>query len=257
MIKIIIIEDERLSRKKLKGFLKRLDDPIQIIYEIESVSASVEVLSSPHGADLIFSDIELLDGNVFEAFNQANVDCPIIFITAYDTYWMDAFEANGIEYLLKPYTFDRLKKSWGKYLRLKGPSIPNQDELFRKLDAYYKSIIQPENTYKTYLPVTVKQETYFLHLDQIIYFQVNYGLIKAFDASGKTHILNQTRLTELEAILNPAIFFKINRSEIVNRSFVAKISRYGKNTLAITLSSNEILKTSQGTTASFNKWMGL
>lgn len=257
MLKVIIIEDEAPSVKKIVGFLKRLTEPTEVLFEINSVKSCLEILSGHHHADLIFSDIELLDGNVFEALNKLTVDIPIIFITAYDDYWMNAFETNGIEYLLKPFSFNRFKKSLDKYQRLKLQSTKKQEELLKQIGSFYAARNTTEQNFSTYLPVTAKQETYFLKIDQIMYFQVNYGVIKAFDQSGKMHLLNQSRLAELEPKLNPADFFRINRSEIVNRTAIDKISRFGKNTVAIALSSQQNLKTSQTRTAAFNKWMGL
>ena len=99
MIKILIIEDEIPARKKLKRFLEELDSTAKVIAEIDNVVSAVAFLKST-SVDLIFSDIELLDGNAFEIYKEVSISCPIIFTTAYDQFWMNAFESNGIAYLL-------------------------------------------------------------------------------------------------------------------------------------------------------------
>jgi DNA-binding LytR/AlgR family response regulator len=135
MLKILIIEDEAPARKKLISFLDRIVANYVIQKEIETVSETIEYLSAQPELDLIFSDIELRDGNVFDAYNQLAVNVPIIFSTAYDQFWMDAFETNGIEYLLKPYSFARFEKAWTKYMALKQSMTDPQPDIIEKLDA--------------------------------------------------------------------------------------------------------------------------
>ena len=118
MIKILIIEDEKPARNKLRRFIEELDLTIEIIGETDTVESSLSFLKN-NSPDLIFSDIELLDGNVFEVYNQVPVSCPIIFTTAYDQYWMEAFDGNGIAYLLKPFSKERFQKSWEKFLMIR------------------------------------------------------------------------------------------------------------------------------------------
>lgn len=111
MIKIVIIEDEIPARKKLIRFINELKENTEIIAEIDNVEQSIDFLKTEKSIDLIISDIELLDGNAFEIYDQVKISCPIIFTTAYDKFWMNAFETNGIEYLLKPFTLERFQKA--------------------------------------------------------------------------------------------------------------------------------------------------
>ena|SRR5690606_15336994 len=91
MKKIIIIEDEIPARNKLKRLIAELGIATEIIAGLDTVEHAVEFLRKQQ-ADVIFSDIELLDGNAFEIYKQVTVTCPIIFTTAYSQFWMDAFE---------------------------------------------------------------------------------------------------------------------------------------------------------------------
>jgi two-component SAPR family response regulator len=90
------------------------------VAELETVLEAKSLLTQTHEIDLIFSDIELRDGNVFEVYKDLSINCPIIFATAYNEFLVKAFEANGIEYLLKPYSFERFSNAWDKFIRLKG-----------------------------------------------------------------------------------------------------------------------------------------
>ena len=256
MIKVVIIEDEAPARRKLKNYLEKIGEPIEIIKEIETVDETLSFLQNSPDVDLIFSDIELRDGNVFDVFNQIIIDFPIIFATAYDRFWMNAFETSGIEYLLKPYSYDRFEKAWHKYVTLKSKMTVNHNDIFKKIDAYYQSKFEPKHAYKEYIPVKSNNGIYFLKVEEIVFIQSDYGVIFAYDSVNKKHLLNQTSLKEIQEMLNPKKFFKINRSELVNRNYIEKINRYTKNTVALHIKSH-ILKTSQNNTASFNSWMGL
>ena len=119
MINVVILEDELPARKKLKNFLEKSELSFTILREMETVSEAFPFFSSSPDIDLIFSDIELRDGTVFEIYNKMEIGAPIIFITAYDHFWMDAFETNCIGYLIKPYFFSAFEKALQKYGSLK------------------------------------------------------------------------------------------------------------------------------------------
>ncbi len=104
-MRVVVIEDEPLAAEKLCGFIRRYDDSIKIAATLESVAETHKWFRANKPPDLIFSDIELLDGNVFEFFEKEESNSPIIFTTAYDQFLLQAFERNGISYLLKPFTY--------------------------------------------------------------------------------------------------------------------------------------------------------
>jgi len=260
MIKIVLVEDEAPARKKLKKYLEKFDQPIIVVKELETLEDVLVYFTSEPDIDLIFSDIELLDGNVFDAYKKLTIKTPIIFSTAYNQFWMNAFETTGIAYLLKPYSFERFEKAMQKYLTLKTTMVPapSENHVLQKLDAYFNTQTAITKTFQDFIPVKTSKYTYFLKIEDIMYFQSDYGVISAFDKVNKRHILNQTSLKLIEDIVNSTIFFKINRSEFVNKNYIEKISRYNKNILAINiLNSKTILKTSQNNTASFNQWIGI
>jgi len=253
MIKILIIEDEIPARKKLKRFLDKLNTPIKIIAEIDTVEKAVDFLTNST-VDLIFSDIELLDGNAFEIYNQISVTCPIIFTTAYDQFWMDAFESNGIEYLLKPFSRERFQKAWNKFLLFRNSSSEENKLLINLTKLMERNFA--DKSYKKRFTVNTYQRIYFIETENITFFEANEGVVFVFDISGKKHVLNESTLKEIETQLDPADFFRINRSELISKKHLEKIERYTKNILAIKMKGYEkYLKTSQNNTSSFREWV--
>ena len=253
MIRVLIIEDEIPARNKLKRFLKELDTEIEIVDEIDTVEAAIDFLLNKQ-VELIFSDIELLDGNAFEIYNKVSVNCPIIFTTAYNQFWMNAFESNGIDYLLKPFTKERFEKAWDKFLLLRNSSQP-ENTLLRKLQDFLESS-RPATQYKIRFTVHAHHGTYFLIVKDISFFEANEGVVFAYDHLGKKHLLKENTLKEIEVLLSPKEFFRINRSELVNKNYIEKIERFSKNVLQLKVKScTKLLKTSQGNTVSFREWI--
>ena len=254
MYKILIIEDEAPARKKLKRYLKQACSSYEIVAELETVAEAKSVLTQTHEIDLIFSDIELRDGNVFEVYKGLSINCPIIFATAYNEFLMKAFEANGIDYLLKPYSFERFSNAWDKFIRLKGSPSINYNELMGTIH----HLLKDNQDYKEQFAIKTHKEIYFLKVEDIVCFQADNGIIFAFDKKNKRHIMPQTVFKDIELFLDPKKFFRINRSESVQRKFIDKIERYTKNTVSIYLNSkSKIVRTSQNNTGEFNAWLGI
>ncbi|MDD5150104.1 MAG: LytTR family DNA-binding domain-containing protein [Flavobacterium sp.] len=253
MIKIIIIEDEIPARKKLKRFLEELDVPTKVVAEIDNVATAVEFLKST-SADLIFSDIELLDGNAFDIYKQVSISCPIIFTTAYDQFWMNAFDSNGIAYLLKPFSRERFQKAWDKFLLFRNSPSDENKQLTNLTKLIEEKFVK--QSYKKRFTVHKRSEFYFIDVDVITFFRASEGVVFAFDTTGKKHLLNEVSLKEIEQQLNPSDFFRINRSELISKQHIEKLERYSKNTLSIKMKGHaNHLKTSQSNTAAFREWI--
>lgn len=258
MFKVMIIEDEPLARSKLKRLLQELPDELTIIAELGSVAEVSALLQQGCAADLIFSDIELTDGNVFQSFQCYTPPCPVIFITAYDEFMLSAFETYGIAYLLKPYSSEKLQQAWQKFRQLTRQSEPAaQPVLLSQLQQLLKALPEPKVNYLSRIPIRQQQQIYFLQVEDIVYVQADGSLLMAFDRPGKRHYLPYSNLQAVEAVLDPALFFRINRSEIVQSQHIVRLERYCKNTLTLFLANNVQLKTSQSRTADFNRWLGL
>lgn len=255
MIQVLLIEDEEPARKKLKRFMAELQLPVFVVAELESVEQALTFFEAkPHPPiDLIFSDIELRDGHAFDIYKNISLQCPIIFITAYSDYWMNAFETNGIEYLLKPFSIDRFKKAWDKFDRLRG-NKPDEQLLLQKI----QTLLQPQSSaYKKRLSVNTPKGNYFLNMDNIMYFLAESGIVFAIDTQDKKHLLSIDSLRTLEDQLDPQQFFRISRNTIVNKTSVKQVERYTKNSVAIRLhnKTDQVLIVSQSQTPSFRAWM--
>lgn len=253
MTKILIIEDEIPARKKLKRFIEDLDTPTEIIGEIDNVRTAIDFLKL-NQPDLILSDIELLDGNSFEIYREVSICCPIIFTTAYDQYWMQAFEENGIDYLLKPFSKERFQKAWKKFLWHKNISPDLHHQLQKITQLMNENFVNKE--FKKQFTLHKRNSIYFLETKEIIMFKVDEGVIFALDSKGNKHMLTEPSLTEIERQLNPANFFRINRSELIQKNYIETVERFNKNSLAIKLKGvNSYVKTSQSQTALFREWI--
>jgi DNA-binding LytR/AlgR family response regulator len=116
---VIIIEDELLAQAKLEAMLLSLDGSINILTKLSSVKDSIQWLMTNPTPDLAFVDIQLSDDHSFEIFRKHPVKFPVIFTTAYDKYLLESFEFNSIDYLLKPITEEKLKRSLEKVKTLR------------------------------------------------------------------------------------------------------------------------------------------
>lgn len=253
MIKVLIIEDEIPASKKLKRFIDENHRTVEIAGEIQTVEGAIDFLHH-FTVDLIFCDIELLDGNAFEIFDKTSIYCPIIFTTAYDQFWMNAFESNGIDYLLKPFSKERFQKAWNKFETL-SDSNPREGALLSKLQHILENRITGPQ-YKKRFTISSHQGIYFIDLEKIVFFEATEGVVFAFDATGKKHLLTESTLKTVEMQLSPEDYFRINRSELINKKYIEKIERFTKNILSIKMIGvGHYLKTSQSNTAAFREWI--
>ncbi|MDF1694211.1 MAG: LytTR family DNA-binding domain-containing protein [Saprospiraceae bacterium] len=251
---ILVIEDEQLAGEKLKSYIRDFVGKDVVVTWLRSISEVVEYLKSSQKIDIIFSDIELLDGNVFSIFDSVKIKCPIIFCTAYDQFILKAFKVNGIAYLLKPYDEFQFKEAWSKYQLLfeKKEALSISDSLLSEL----KLLVEDKSTaYKTRFTIKKANGLFLLSIYDIIFFQSQGDFIVAMDKEGKKHIINSS-IHKLMETLNPKQFFQINRSEIINIDWIEKIETHFKNKMLISmLGTKEKLYTSASRTPDFRNWL--
>ncbi len=251
---ILLLEDEKLAAHQLMGLLKGyFNDAINIEWG-QSVQEGLAYLQGNTRPDLIISDIELLDGRVFKLFQQYDVQSPIIFVTAYDQYLLDAFKTNGIAYLLKPYAPEDLKDALDKYLKLfdKGDQSGVSEQVIAQLT---RALGSAHQDFKRRFVIKKSNGIYFLATEEIKYFKADDDLVFAFDQKNHKHIISY-RMSQLEEVLDDRQFFRINRGEIVNVNYIVKMEAYFGNRLSIQLQGmTEVLKTSGPKTAAFRKWI--
>jgi two-component system, LytTR family, response regulator LytT len=253
-MKVLIIEDENVARKQLISCLYNMDNTLEIVGQLSSIADCIDWFVDNEQPDIIFSDIELLDGNIFTFLDKHEVVSPIIFTTAYDQYLLKAFDTIGVAYLLKPFTEEQIKKALTKCLLLKSENKKSySNDVLLSIKAALKDASQ--NMYKQRLTIKLPSGLQILPTANISLIKADGILLYAFDFSGKKFPLTGT-LLQIEQQLNPAIFFRINRSEIINIETIEKIENESSDRLAIYLKGHrECFTISSSKTPSFRKWI--
>lgn len=245
MIRIVIIEDERLIAEELQAMLRSLSIDVVVTSILPSVKEAVNYLSNDQHIDLILSDIQLADGLSFEIFNAVHCKVPVIFISGFDQFIINAFENNGIDYLLKPVDEKDLIKVLNKYKML--------NQHFAKRQLFFKSFAKD----KKRLVVRKGLVNILLRLEDIVLFYTESKIIYTIDKEGKKYTCDQN-LGELEEELGNAGFFRVNRQYLVNAEYIRGYKTYDKVKLLIDLSfpsSEHLIIVSQETAPYFRRWM--
>ncbi|WP_026703415.1 LytR/AlgR family response regulator transcription factor [Flavobacterium soli] len=250
-MKALIIEDENHNAEIIRNHIQKFDSKITIIAHLKSNQEIMEWFKTNNQVDVVFSDIELLDGTVFSSLKENIISCPIIFTTAYNTFYQEAFDTNGIGYLLKPISYNRFAEAMQKFLNLK-----KQEENHVNWNALAVSLLQNQaKNYKERIVIKNNDGILILNTIEIAAILAESGKCFAIDANGREHAFKAT-ISELVQELNPAAFFQINRGEIININFISKIENYFNDRLAIQIKNHKTrLITSTSATAEFKRWI--
>lgn len=221
-LNVLIIEDEELSALKLKTLLLQIDSNIDVIQIIDNVIEGIDFISNSSDIDLIFLDIQLTDGTGFQILEKTNTSIPIIFITAYNNYALDAFKHTSIDYLLKPINKKELSKSLDKFKQIfkTSPSNPYQ-ELLQFLNKKPKRILGIRG--KSKYPILIKDIAYFYIEDRVVWIIKN---------DGSKYYINKN-LDELEGDLKSDTFFRTNRKTILSISSITKMETASKGRIKV------------------------
>ena len=228
-MKIVIIEDEKLTAKDLAKTLKIVEPDVDIVAMLHSVEEAVDYLKTQPTIDLIFSDIELGDGLSFEIFEKMTTQTPIIFCTAYNQYALEAFKTVGIDYILKPFNKIAIEKTLTKFHGLKENFATPKDDYTDLLSAL-KQKIAPSNP-----SVLIHQGDKIIPLNgkAIALFFIEDDYTFAYTLEGKKHLLSQN-MDSLENTFAPD-FFRANRQFLVNRKVVKDASHYFNRKIVVNL----------------------
>ena len=250
-MKVVIIEDEKILANKLEEYLSEIDTSIEVLAKIGTVRDATNWLNN-NEADLLFLDIQLSDGLSFDIFEQVDISTPVIFTTAYDQYAIKAFKNNGIDYLLKPISFDELRESIEKF-----------KDLFRNLTVYnpdFKAMInalkKKSESYKKRFTIYVGSKIRIINTDDIAYFYSTNKAVFLRTINNKDFDVDYS-LTKLENILNPDFFFRINRKYIIRIQSIDELITLSKSRLLVKLNppvDEEIIITYQRS-GNLKKWL--
>lgn len=252
-MKTLIIEDEQPAAKRLAKLLAEHCPECEILDMIDSVESAVKWLRNFQAPDLIFMDIQLADGLSFDIFSQTSLTSPVIFTTAFDHYTLRAFKVNSVDYLLKPIDPVELVSALEKYrnIYLKPETYDHSS-----LEKMLQNMLGLQQKRDRFL---VKSTKHFVHvsISEIAYFFSEDGIAFVQCSDGKKYIIEYT-LDQLEDMLDPKLFFRINRQAIVKPEAVGKIFTWFNSRLKLdllpALDINNVV--SRERVQDFKRWIG-
>lgn len=228
-MKVVIIEDERLSAEDLADILVQLPGDIEVEKTLGSIAESIDYFNGHPSPDLIFCDIELGDGQSFELFEKIELQAPVIFCTAHDEFALQAFRNNGIDYILKPFTRKTIKKAIDKYqailsrnmqqpfpydnLKNDWPHFPGQAAKVSSLLVNWKDRIIP------------------VKISDIALFHIDYKMVQLVSFAQQKYFVSYT-LDELEVICGSS-FYRANRQYLINRESILEVLQYHARKLLV------------------------
>jgi DNA-binding LytR/AlgR family response regulator len=253
-MRVLIIEDEAPAAKRLIKLLEGIIPEMELVERLDSVERSISFLEKNPSLDLIFMDIQLADGLSFDILSAIKIQTPIIFTTAFDQYTLKAFKVNSIDYLLKPIDEKELAEAIQKYKTLHTTSQTSPDISDRVL----QMIADLQKTkFKERLLIKRGQQLNSLKTDLIAYCFADGKLCYAVDRQQQKHLLEQN-LSQLEAQLDPAKFFRINRNLLVHIDAIQKVHTWLGGRLKLEFSTPVTIETivSRERVNEFKEWLG-
>jgi len=231
---LLIIEDEQPAARRLSRLLNELEPEWNILDVIDSVEDAVAWFRNFNAPDLVFMDIELADGQSFAILEQAEVNAPVIFTTAYDQYAVKAFRVNGMDYLLKPIESGELAEAIAKFKRYTTTSstTPDYQQL---MDVLRQTTAAPSTPYKERFMIKVGDQLKFVPVDDIAYFFSDAGATSLVSTDGREFVIDYT-MDQLRELLDPAVFIRINRKVAVGIHSIQKIHSWFNSRLKLELS---------------------
>jgi DNA-binding LytR/AlgR family response regulator len=254
MLRALLVEDEPLAARRLASLLQKQAVPFEILGPAESVAQAVALLQAGPAPDVLFLDIHLADGLSFELFEQVKVTCPVIFTTAYDQYAVRAFKVNSVDYLLKPIDEEELSQAVTK-LQQRLPAAPvseigtkssvsstkesaeNAGPAAATLDAAMLAglIAQlrqpaPVASYKSQFVVRVGEHLKVVPIEQVAYFLSLEKTTLLQSTDGRKYVVDYS-MEQLEGLLDPSQFFRLNRAYLARQAAIADIIHYTNSRL--------------------------
>ncbi|AMM51123.1 hypothetical protein TH61_07920 [Rufibacter sp. DG15C] len=258
MLRALILEDEPLAANRLTQLLQaQTEVPLAVVATLASVQEAVQYFKEQPLPDVAFFDIQLGDGLSFEVLEQVDVHCPIIFTTAYDAYALRAFKANSIDYLLKPIDEEDLTKALQKLQRITASSGPSQAASLHVLQQALQQLQNPSApVYKNRFVLKVGEHLRAIPVEEIDFF---YSFEKATflqTTDNRRFALDYT-MDQLEQLVNPQQFFRVNRGYLVQLPAIKDIIHYTNSRLKLVLRQHtqEEVLVSRERVSTFRAWL--
>lgn len=250
MKRVIIVEDETAAVVNLRSMLAAIEPEAEVVAVLESVEEAVEYFSKDAVADVVFMDIHLADGDSFRIFQSVDIDIPIIFTTAYDEYALEAFKVNSIDYLLKPFKEEELRRAIDKLCRL---TKLERDEQRTKRNRMAEEVQTHE--VQTML-LRYKDKIIPVGVDEVAFFYTSSERVTLTTLTGQTYAVDKT-LEALGQQLSPHMFFRANRQFIISRAAVKDIVVWFGSRLSLNLvvDTPERIIISKARVPEFKQWL--
>lgn len=253
-MKVIIVEDEQIAANRLEKLLINSSRQIEVLAKLDTVKRTVEWLGSYKCPDLIFMDIQLADGLCFEIFDLVEVNCPVVFTTSYDQYAIRAFKVNSIDYILKPLDPGELYNALNKFEFLANNySEKTSPESMALQDAI---TMLKQKAFKERFIVKIGEHIKSIAVNDINHFSSYEKATFAHTIENRKYILDYT-LDQLVEIIDPKIFFRINRQYIISITGFDDIISYSNNRLKVQLKQGKTMDAivSRERVQDFKKWL--
>jgi two-component system, LytTR family, response regulator LytT len=245
---VLVIEDENKTAQLLKEMIENHTDYL-VVNICQSITSSVSYLKkNQEKLDLIFMDIQLSDGESFEIFNLIDVTKPVIFCTAFNDYLLNAFKNKGIDYILKPFQQKDVDTALNKVDFIKTAFTANIGTKLKE--------IQKKPTFQTSFIVQQKEKMIPLSVVSIAHIFIECEVVYALTFDNQKSAIFKS-LDEIESVLNPQVFFRINRQMIVNRNAIRDIVPYfnRKVIVNLTVKNNDKAIVSRLKVSPFKTWL--
>jgi two-component system LytT family response regulator len=239
-LRILVFEDEYPAAERLQRLLAQAAPDAQVLAVLDTVASALAWLASHPAPDLILSDIQLADGLSLDVFAQTVVRSPVIFTTAYDQYALQAFRTNSIDYLLKPLKLPELQAALAKLrffneeLKLKKEELPEANFSF-SIERLLDALPRPQRPYKTRFLVRQGETLLPLATTEVAWCWSRHETVTLATHDGRRFVVDYT-LEQLEGLLDPGQFFRLNRQLIAQLPAVRRLVPHFGGKLLVELS---------------------
>jgi two-component system, LytTR family, response regulator len=242
-ISTLLVDDEPFARESLKIFLAE-HEGFRVVGECSDGLQAIQAINQ-HKPDLVFLDVQMPELNGFEVLNEIETDKPpmVIFATAYETYALQAFQANAIDYLLKPFDRSRFREAIQKAIRYISGNNAQWLNQIKELLKTYDKLKSAEGHFKQRILVKEKKKYFLVDLDEVYFFEAS-GDYVVLHREKTTHLINDS-MGSLESKLDPEQFVRIHRSTIINLRYIDSLQPYFNGEYHITVKNGAKLKLSR------------
>ncbi len=248
-MRAVIIEDEVVAVKNLKAILQELEPDLEVVAVLDSIQSSVKYFQNNELPDLVFMDIQLADGESFAIFKSVEISCPVIFTTAYDSYALEAFKVNSIDYLLKPIEPENVQRALNK---LKNFSNTDLESYANRMNSF----IAETNDYTKTLLIKYRDKLIPIPTTQIAYFYTENENVTLHTLEDEEWPV-ESSLDTIMSKLDPSEFFRANRQFIISHQSVKEVVVWFGNRLSINLKvpTKERIIVSKARVSLLKKWL--